>query len=412
MCEVNAPRASASPAWYSTWRPGQRKTVYLGALVVAVCGVVFTVYVRKAWDEYLAQTPGHPASYGDFLALWSYATVLADHPPAELYNAGLLHIRQMALGMEANGTNPFPYPPTFMVLIWPLNLLPYNAAFVLWMAGTMTLFLWAIRATCSRVTVCMVLAAVAPASATAFAGGQSGFLAAALIVAGVRLAPIRPVLSGALIGLLSFKPQLGLLVPVGFAAGGLWPAFAASCAAIAALSLVATIAFGWEVWPAWLSMLPAYNDAFDHAETVMKIRPTVMANLAMLGCSLAMARAVQAMVSIGVAVIVWHCFRRGADRLAVAALLVGTFLASPHAFVYDLPVVTAALVVFIEARLKSTAVFAGWEILILIQAMIFPALMVLTPIRFPVSAVCLMLVFAMIVRAQARENVIPLSSWP
>lgn len=412
MGTVNAPRSSANQAWYRAWRPGERKTVYLGAFVLAVCGLVFTVYMRKAWDEYRAQTPGHPPNYGDFLALWSYATALADHPPAELYNSSLLHGRQVALGLDPNGTNPFPYPPTFMLLIWPLSLLPYDAAFAVWMAGTMALFVWSIWATCSRSPVSLLLAIAAPASATAIAGGQSGFLAAALMVAGLRLAPTCPVISGMLIGLLAFKPQLGLLVPVGFAAAGLWSALTASCAAIAALALVATVAFGWEVWPAWVSMLPTYNKAFDHAETVMKIRPTVMANLAMLGCPLAVARAVQGMVSIGVAVIVWRCFRRGADHLAVAALLVGTFLATPHAFVYDLPAVTAALVLFIEARLKTTAVFAGWEILILIQAMIFPVLMVLAPIRFPLSAICLMLVFVMIVRTQARESVIPLSSWP
>jgi hypothetical protein len=371
--------------------------------VLAVCCLVFTIYVRKVWGEYRAQSPGHPARYGDFLALWSYAVALTGHEPAELYNSGLLHVRQVALGVDPGGTNPFPYPPTFMLLIWPLSLMPYDVAFVVWMAGTMALFLWAIWRTCSRSPVCLLWAIVAPASATAMAGGQSGFLAAALVVTGLRLASSRPVISGVMIGLLSFKPQLGLLVPVGFAAAGLWPAFAASCAAIAGLSLIATGVFGWQVWPAWVSMLAAYNDAFDHAATVLKIRPTVMANLGMLGCPVPIARAVQALVFVVVTVIIWRCFRRGPDRLAVAALLVGTFLATPHAFVYDLPMVTAALVLFIEARLNTTAVFALWEVVVLVQAMIFPALMVLARIQFPVSAVCLMLVFAMIVRCQGPE---------
>jgi hypothetical protein len=358
------------------------------------------VYARKAWDEYHAQTPGHPARYGDFLALWSYAAMLADHAPAELYNSGLLHIRQVALGMDVSGTNPFPYPPPFMLLIWPLSLLPYDAGFAIWMSSTIAAFIWAIWGTCSRAPGCLLLAAIAPASAMAFAGGQSGFLAAALLVAGLRLAIIRPLISGVMIGLLSFKPQLGLLVPVGFAAAGFWPALAASCVVFVALSLTATVVFGWQVWPAWVWMLPAYNDAFDHAEGVLKIRPTVMANMGMLGCPLPVARAVQAGVSVVVTAIVWRCFRRDADRLAVAALLVGTLLATPHALVYDLPMVTAALVLFIEARLQTTAVFAGWEILILVQGMMFPAVMALASFSFPLSSICLMLVFGMILRAQ------------
>lgn len=81
-------------------------------------------------------------------------------------------------------------------------------------------------------------------------------------------------------------------------------------------------------------------------------------------------------------------------RIATAALLVGTFLATPHAIIYDLPIVAAALALFIEARTESGGTFSLAEIIILILAYIFPTLMQVKD--QPVSAVPLMLFFGVI----------------
>ena len=44
--------------------------------------------------------------------------------------------------------------------------------------------------------------------------GQNGFLTAALIGGTLYLIPIRPVLAGICLGLLTYKPQYGLLFPM------------------------------------------------------------------------------------------------------------------------------------------------------------------------------------------------------
>jgi hypothetical protein len=46
---------------------------------------------------------------------------------------------------------------------------------------------------------------------------------------------------------------------------------------------------------------------------------------------------------LGIALVVWFCFRRADYRLAVAALLAGTALAAPHDYVYDTVFVVVAL---------------------------------------------------------------------
>jgi hypothetical protein len=390
--------------WLLQWRADQRKTIYLCALVLGSCAYVLVIYILKLWGEYKAQTPGHPPLFGDFFALWSYAKIASAHPATELYDLVTLHARQVTLGMDPGDQNPFPYPPMFILLLWPLSLLPYEVTYLVWTAGTLALFAWAAWGACSRLPLCVFGVIVAPASAATIASGQSGFLAAALIIAGVRLAGSRPILGGILIGILSYKPQLGLLVPIAFASAGYWRAFAAASATSIGLAALATLAFGWAVWPAWVSMLPAYTVMFNGGDIArLTLMPTVIANLRMAGISLPIAEGVQALAAIAVAILVSRCFRRNPGQLATAALLVGTFLATPHAFVYDMAMVAAAVALFIEARLKVSPIFSGAEVLILVLAVMFPVLMLVPGLNLPVSAVPLVLLFGLIVRQQNRS---------
>lgn len=380
------------------WGVDQRKTIYLSALVVSVCAFVMIVYVRITWGAYKEQIPGHLPIYGDFFALWSYAKVIAAHPVVELYDFAALHARQVDLGMDPTYKYPFPYPPTFIFLVWPLSLLQYEADYLIWTLGTLALFVWVIWKTCSRLPFCLLGVIVAPTTTATIFAGQSGFVTAALMTAGIRLAQSRPIVAGIFFGLVSYKPQLGLLVPIALAAAGLWTTFGSAFATIVMMAGATTLAFGWDIWPAWLSMLPAYADMFDNATILLRSRPTVLANLQQLGVSLPLARAVQALVAAVVAVLVWRCFRREPGRLAAAALLVGTLVATPHAFCYDLPMVTAGMVLFIEDRLVTHATFTRSEIGVLVLAMVFPILMLLKEFTVPLSAVPLVLLFGAIVR--------------
>ena len=386
------------------WRVGQRKTIYLCALVLGICALFTIFYARIIWGAYKDQIPGHLPIYGDFFALWSYAKLIAAHPVAELYDSALLHARQIDFGMEPIHNYPFPYPPTFIFLVWPLSLLQYDMGYLVWMLGTLALFVWVVSKTCSRLPFCLLGIIVAPATIAAIFAGQIGFFAASLMTAGIQLARTRPIVAGVLIGLLTYKPQLGFLVPVALIAAGLWTTFLAACVTVAVMAGAATLAFGWEIWPTWLSMVPAYADNFDTIAVAFQSRPTVLANLQLLGVSLPWARAVQALVAAVVAVCVWRCFRRKPSRLATAALLVGTILATPHAFYYDLPIVTAGMVLFIEDRLRTYATFSTAEIGILVLATIFPIFMLLKDFQVPVSAVPLLLLFGAIVRSQIAPN--------
>lgn len=389
-------KISSNEFFLLKWKIEERKTIYLCAFVLGLCAFILSIYIMLIWNEHNRQTPSHPAAFGDFFALWSYAQIASTYSPSELYDLSVLHARQVALGMVATAQNPFPYPPAFILLIWPLSFFPYELSYVLWITGTMALFMWAIMATCSRLPVCVLGAIVAPASVATISAGQSGFLSAALIVVGLRLASSRPVWGGILIGILTFKPQLGFLIPIALVAAGYWTAFVTACVATLVLSALATLAFGWAIWPAWVSMMPAYVEMFDQAMVGRNFMPTVIVDLQMAGVSLIVAKGVQVVVGLIVATLVWRRFRQNAGKLATAALLVGTFLATPHAFIYDLPMIVAALALFIDVRSKEASAFSLAEIVIMVFVFVFPALMMIKGFDYPVGILSLALFFSLI----------------
>jgi hypothetical protein len=165
---------------------------------------------------------------------------------------------------------------------------------------------------------------VAPVTAATITYGQSGFLAAALITVGIRLAGSRPLLSGMLLGLLSYKPQLGVLVPIALVAAGYWRTLFVAFATVAALAAIATVAFGWAVWAAWAAMLPDYQAVFDGSTVAPPFMPNVLGNMETAGFAPSVALTAQAIASIAVAAVVAHCFRHSPGRSAAAILLVGT----------------------------------------------------------------------------------------
>ncbi len=305
---------------------------------------------------------------GDFFALWSYGQVLHSDGAAALYDPARLHTLQTALGMDGKDFNPFPYPPAFLLLVWPLGLAPFGVAFVVWTAVTLGLFLWASTGPAFRLAP---LALVLPVTTLGIISGQSGFLAGALMLGGFRLLH-RPWLAGLLLGLLTFKPQLGVLVPVALLTLGAWRVIGVAILTALALALGAVALFG-DVWTEWLTALPQYAQFFAAKSTRYELMPTVTAGLTMLGVpGVAVWQGLAAAI---MAALVWRAYRDGPSAPALLVLTSATFLATPHAFVYDTPMVAGAALLW-AAGLPAV----GWrEFAVLALVLALPPLMVWSP---------------------------------
>lgn len=216
----------------------------------------------------------------------------------------------------------------------------------------------------------------APATIASLTMGQTGLLSAALIVGGFRVVTTRPVLGGILLGLASFKPQLGILIPIALISARLWRTIAAACATVLVLVLASGVVFGWSIWPLWFAKL------LPHADWVMDVKdrlnPTITSSLTSIGVDLPVARSVQAGAGIFVAIIIWICFRKGITILATALLFVGTFLATPYAIFYDMPMLTNAVLAVLRDEEQTNRVLTIPELIILASTLILPVVMLAT----------------------------------
>ena len=377
-----------------SWHPADRPVRVFALLVGALFGIYFGLYGAAILMHQEA------FRFGDFFALWSYGQVLAAHPASELYDFATLVARQEALGMPATQSNPFPYPPSFLPAVWPLGFLSYTVAYVGFMGVTFALYLLAVGLAAPPPRLPLVLLTlVAPTSILPLVAGQSGFLAAALFLGGMRLVPARPVLGGILLGLLSYKPQLGVLVPVALVAAGMWRAIAAAAVTVAVAALATSAAFGWHIWADWVAYLPAYAAQFarESADNTF-LMPTLTAALGVMGVAPAIVRLAQAALALAAAIWVWRTFRGGGTGpRATLVLATATFLATPHAFIYDLPMLSGGILLFIGSRVRSFAGFTTVEVAVLFLALTFPAVMVHAGTAMVLGVVCLALLAAVLI---------------
>jgi hypothetical protein len=245
-----------------------------------------------------------------------------------------------------------------------------------------------------------LLLVTAPTTVTAFIPAQNGFFCAALMIGGMRLLGARPVLSGLLFGVLSAKPHLGLLIPVALAAARAWTAFATAAITAGLLAVMAALAFGSGIWSAWPAALHEHWDIYVlQSARAAQMMLSVAPELSQLGAGHGTALAAQAVTTVLAAVSIWACYRHGERKLAGAALLAGSAIASPYALTYDVPALTVAALIFIRARLDAGELFRLDEVAILLLGLLAPYL---TGQMLPVSAVALLLFFGLVTRESLR----------
>ncbi len=155
----------------------------------------------------------------------------------------------------------------------------------------------------------------------------------------------RPALAGMLFGLIAYKPQFGLLIPLVLIATGRWRAFVAAGCTVAALTFATLIAFGPEVWRAFFASTHLTRlEVLEAGGTGWHKIQSVFAMVRMWGGGVPLAYAVQGAVTVALAAALIWLWRSGAAfALKAAALTIATILATPYGLDYDLVVLAPAL---------------------------------------------------------------------
>ena len=344
-----APEHSAVPAW-----------LFNACFVLFVVNASFfpAAYFAHWWifdDKGL----GIPT---DFVNVWSAGRLALDGHPAWAYDWDIPKQVQLAvLGQSYEGNFAWHYPPPFLFVASLLAHFPYAVAFIGWAAISFVPYLAVMRAIVGR-PFGWLLAAAFPVVLTNTLVGQNGFLTASLIGGALYLMPMRPVLSGICLGLLSYKPQYGLLFPLVLIAASQWTVFVTAAIVAVAMAALSWLAFGTESWQAFFHWLPMFSQAFltEGKATWWKLQ-SIFSLVRYLGGPEQLAWAFQWVLTASVATVLVLMWRsRVPYTLKAAALAAGALLATPYLFIYDMVVLAIPIAFLFRIGLRTG--FRGYEL--------------------------------------------------
>ena len=159
-----------------------------------------------------------------------------------------------AIGHDFDDYYGWHYPPTFLFVAAALATLPFVAAAIVSLVATLAAYVAAMTGILGRTGIFVALGF--PAALWNVTAGQNGFLTAALVGGTLGLLERRPALAGICLGLLTYKPQFGLLFPLVLIADRRWLTIAVAAAVAATLAALSWLAFGATSWQAFAHWLP------------------------------------------------------------------------------------------------------------------------------------------------------------
>jgi arabinofuranan 3-O-arabinosyltransferase len=150
------------------------------------------LYCRGLW---LANESGAPV-YHDFTRFWVAGWQALHGEIASLHGeSAFKEVQDSAAGFGRSPYSLLSYPPTFTLILVPLAMLPYFAAFLTWEAVTLVCCMAVVYLIVRRQPAISLMLA-SPFAAWNFLIGQNGFLTASLLGSSLLLLERRPVLAG------------------------------------------------------------------------------------------------------------------------------------------------------------------------------------------------------------------------
>jgi hypothetical protein len=354
--------------------------------------LIAAMYVGHAW---LFDADGRLIAT-DYVNVWAAGKLALEGHPALAWDWAVhKQVQVEMLGRDYVGDYAWHYPPPFLFVAMALAQLSYAAGLVVWAAASFVPYLAMMRGLFGQ-RFGILAGAAFPAVVANTMAGQNGFFTAALVGGTLVLMPARPILAGICLGLLSYKPQYGLLFPLALIAAGQWRTFIAAGVTTAALALSSWLAFGTESWQAFFHWMPMFSQAFfsEGRATFFKLQ-SVFGLVRCFGGSEHLAWTFQWAMSGCVVIGVIALWRSSADdALKAAGLATGTLLLTPYLFLYDMMVLSIPVGLLIRTGLETG--FRRGELVSLAIAM---ALLIAFPFfEVPLGLGSSLIVAALIVR--------------
>jgi hypothetical protein len=387
-----------SGEWLTPARARGYSLLVLGLCILAMAGWI-------ALSDNLIDRNGKPVGT-DFSNVYAAGELTWQRRAAEAYQPALQHAAEKTVfaGREV----PFygwHYPPFFFAVAVLVAAVPYAWGLSIWLVTSLASYLAVLRAILPRPET-LLIAAAFPAVFVNIGHGQNGFLTTALLGGALHLLDRRPWLAGVLIGLLTYKPQFGVLIPIALLASGRWRTIGAAMITIVGLLALSFVTLGGGVWHAFAdSMTFTQTMVLEQGGTGWEKIQSIFSAVRMWGGSVQLAYAVQIALAVTLAAsLAWLWRSEAAFELKAAALAVGSLLATPYVLDYDLVVLGIAIAYF--ARLGLNQGFRPCEISLLAAAWIVPLLSrgIAQITAIPLGLLVLLALYAFILRRAVHDH--------
>ena len=379
----------------------------IGYARIFACLYLAMAVVWIALSPNLIDPNGKPIGT-DFMNVWSAGRLVLDGEPGAAYDYGRHYdVQARALPYAEGQEAPYfgwHYPPHFLLAAAILALLPYGWALAAWMAATLPVYVVAVKAIVSH-RQWLLLALAFPAVFVNLAHGQNGFLSAGLFGLGMLALERRPIAAGIFFGLLAYKPQLGVLLPLALLVDHRWVAFLAAAATVLILSGLSYAVLGAEAWHAFVGSFELTRTyVLEQGPTGWQKLQSTFAAMRMLGAGVDVSYAVHTLVSLPVAAaVLWIWHRPVGMPLKGAALATGCLLVTPYVLDYDLMLLALPLAWLSVEGVRTQ--FLNWEKIALLTAWLLPLISRgIGTTGVPIAPVVLLLLLCVIVRRAASVD--------
>jgi hypothetical protein len=338
-----------------------RRAFEICAVLIAAA-IIALLLMRLSGAHALVLADGQPV-FGDFIGFWSAGRAALDGHADQVHDRTLIFAYHQLAAPGVQFVAWWNAPPTFLLVMAPLALLPFPLAAIAFLLASGALYVVAARKLLPD-TRSLIFAATLPSAVFHLGTAQTGLLIAGISGLALHWLDRRPLAAGALVSALAIKPHLALLWPILLALTGRWRAFAAATIGTAGFAGLAAFVFGADSFVRFFDNLSASQAAVTEQLITTPAYASLYGNLIDAGVPNPVASAthiVSAAVALGLSA--WIFTRRGDVRASGAALCAATLLISPYLFFYDFTLLAAgaALLGAPRDRFELVAIAAAWS---------------------------------------------------
>jgi Glycosyltransferase family 87 len=359
----------------------------VGILIAGQAGAFAIGVQDSGWITDTHNTP----ILKDFMAFWTASRFAADGKPWLAYDWNAVRQAQAVLtAIKSNSFQPFPYPPQFLLLVLPLGLMPYPTAFILFAFATAIFYIISIVAITGRKEAALFAVAL-PVFAVNLFVGQNGCLTAGLLGTALLASDASPRRGGAFLGLLTYKPQFGPLIPLVLTLERRWNVIGWAAGTTATLVTLAYLSFGGATFSAYVKALSlAVTSGLGDGVFGFERLQSAYGLFRFLGGSEAAGIIAQVAVDISCVLnIIWVWRKSDTQSLRYAALISCTLLFTPHVLSYDFVMLATALAFLFRDQAFDAF---EWTAILFVCAVLCVFLFTVAPIAFIGPVVALFLV--------------------